>query len=85
MFVWLPILKPLIDFFCLIPLANAFSTVLSSSKDSRYLCPVPDFNRNVSSISPLNKIQVLGLKCIYVCEWLWHRVLGIWIEHGNRN
>lgn len=63
---FLPILKPLVDFFYLIPLANTSSTVLNSSRDSGYLCPIPNFSGNVSSVSPLNKIQVLGLRCIYV-------------------
>lgn len=65
-FFFLPILKPLVDFFDLIPLANTSSTVLNSSRDSGYLCPIPDFSGNVSSVSPLNKIQVLGLRCIFV-------------------
>lgn len=62
----LPILQPLVDFFCLIPLADTSSTVLNSSRDSGYLRPVPDFSGNVPSVSPLNKIHMLELRCIYV-------------------
>lgn len=34
------------------------STALNNSRDSGYLCLVPDFSGNVSSVSPLNKMQV---------------------------
>lgn len=42
---------PLIDFSCLIVLANTYSSITRSNRDSRNLCLVPNFCENVSSVS----------------------------------
>lgn len=43
---------PLINFSCLIVLASTYSSITRSNRDSRNLCLVPNFCKNVSSVSP---------------------------------
>ena len=62
--LYLLILLLLIDFSCWIALANISSTILNSSRDSRYPCWVSDLSGNASRVSPL-RWWILGLRYIY--------------------
>lgn len=75
----LPIHIPLKDFSCLIALANTSSIVSNLSRNCGHSCLVPDLSGNTSTVSPLNEILTLGLRCVYIYNLL-RKYSSVYIE-----
>uniref|UniRef100_A0ABI8AP15 G-protein coupled receptors family 1 profile domain-containing protein n=1 Tax=Felis catus TaxID=9685 RepID=A0ABI8AP15_FELCA len=56
----LPILMPLISFYCLIADASTSNTMLNNSGESGHPCHVPDLRGKALSFSPLRMILAVG-------------------------